>query len=97
MTSPRPCPTPDKLAYATLTVAVAGAAESADLFSALLWPYQCRLCRAWHLTRQRRSDADLAALAATDEGTAALLELDRIHRTALDARLPLHRDQPRRR
>lgn len=82
------CTAPGKQAFATITEAVRAAELFAEGHGRLLWPYQDCPCRNWHLTSRPRSSSDLAALAATAEGTAALLELHRIQATLVDSRVP---------
>jgi hypothetical protein len=83
------CPRPDKQAYPTITRAVAFAEIIAEQHARALYPYECRPgCHLWHLTSSPRSSAALARIAATDEGTWALLELDRIRRTVIGVPKP---------
>ncbi|HEY1668526.1 MAG TPA: hypothetical protein VGG54_22775 [Trebonia sp.] len=83
------CPTPAKGAYPDITSAVTGAEIIAEHHPRPLHPYECKPgCGLWHLTSQPRTGAAIGRLAATDDGTWALLELDRIRRTVIGVPKP---------
>lgn len=89
------CPTPGKQVYGSIGEAVAASEVIAVIHGHALYPYGDCPCGCWHLTSTPRTSDQYAAMAATDEGTAALLELDRIHRTTDGApRSHQHRQRP---
>lgn len=72
----RCCTTPAKVRYPGLAAAMDGVRRVLALHGKVQVPYQCP-CGDWHLTSKHQS-RHFARLAATDEGTAALLELCRL-------------------
>lgn len=85
------CRLSGKLPYPDVASALTAAEQVADLYGSIQYPYSGCRCRNWHLTSLPPSAEWLTRMASTDDGTAVLLELNRIHATATGLRLLRHR------